>query len=116
MAGRSCFAESKTGAATPLLPPPVPATASTAGRSIQSLRSPDPANYPEEYYGIEDPRITYVAELKKYAIVYTAFASSALRVDALTEDFKQFERLGCILPPENKDAALFPRRSAKTGR
>jgi len=27
---------------------------------------PDPINHPEEYFGIEDPRITYVEELKKY--------------------------------------------------
>ncbi len=34
---------------------------------------PDPDNYPEELWGIEDPRISFVPELKKYAIVYTAF-------------------------------------------
>ncbi len=34
---------------------------------------PDPANHPEELWGVEDPRITYVEELGKYAIAYTAF-------------------------------------------
>src|ERR1700754_4272182 len=29
---------------------------------------PDPKHVPEELWGIEDPRITYVRELKKYAI------------------------------------------------
>ncbi|MET0691414.1 MAG: glycosidase, partial [Candidatus Binatia bacterium] len=33
----------------------------------------DPERYPEELWGIEDPRITYVEEIKKYAVVYTAF-------------------------------------------
>src|SRR5450631_2975324 len=32
----------------------------------------DPEHFPEELWGIEDPRITFVPELKKYAIVYTA--------------------------------------------
>ena len=34
---------------------------------------PDPDNFPEELWGIEDPRITFVKELKKYVIVFTAF-------------------------------------------
>jgi predicted GH43/DUF377 family glycosyl hydrolase len=36
----------------------------------------DPEHFPEELWGIEDPRITYVPELKKHAVVYTAFSSS----------------------------------------
>lgn len=71
----------------------------------------DPENHPEELWGIEDPRITYVEELKKYAIVYTAFTRDGPGVSlALTEDFKTFERLGIIMSPEDKDAALLPRR------
>ncbi len=72
---------------------------------------PDPEHYPEELWGIEDPRITYVPELKKYAVVYTAFTSGGPGVAlALTEDFSHFERFGMIMPPEDKDAALFPHR------
>lgn len=71
----------------------------------------DPNHFPEELWGIEDPRLTYVSELKKYAIVYTAFSSSGPGVAlALTEDFHTFERYGMIMPPEDKDAALFPHR------
>ncbi|MEK6813155.1 MAG: glycosidase [Nitrospirota bacterium] len=71
----------------------------------------DPEHFPEELWGIEDPRITYVAELGKYAIVYTAYTSSGPGVAlALTEDFQSFERYGMIMPPEDKDAALFPHR------
>jgi predicted GH43/DUF377 family glycosyl hydrolase len=71
----------------------------------------DPENFPEELWGIEDPRITYVPELKKYAVVYTAFSSSGPGVAlALTRDFQTFERFGMIMPPEDKDAALFPHR------
>ena len=72
---------------------------------------PDPENFPEELWGIEDPRITFVEELKKYVIVYTAFTRDGPGVAlALTEDFISFERFGVIMPPEDKDAALLPLR------
>jgi predicted GH43/DUF377 family glycosyl hydrolase len=72
---------------------------------------PDPDNYPEELWGIEDPRITFVPELKKYVIVYTAYTRDGPGVAlAMTEDFKDFERFGVIMPPEDKDAALLPTR------
>lgn len=72
---------------------------------------PDPDHYPEELWGIEDPRITYVPELHKYAIVYTAYTREGPGVAlALTEDFRHFERFGEIMSPEDKDAALLPHR------
>ena len=72
---------------------------------------PDPERFPEELWGIEDPRITYVPEIKRYAVVYTAFSSSGPGVAlALTEDFHTFERYGIIMAPDDKDAALFPHR------
>ncbi|MCQ6963446.1 glycosidase [Methanolobus chelungpuianus] len=71
----------------------------------------DPENYPEEEYGIEDARITYVEDEKQWYIAYTSFSSSGpLPSMARTRDFKTFERIGSVLPPENKDAALFPVR------
>ena len=73
--------------------------------------SPDPENHPEELWGIEDPRITWVEELKKYAIAYTAFSKDGPGVAlALTEDFVSFERLGLVMQPDDKDAALLPYR------
>jgi len=72
---------------------------------------PDPEHYPEELWGIEDPRITFLAEMKKYAVLFTSYSRGGPGVSlALTEDFKSFERLGVIMPPEDKDAALFPHR------
>jgi predicted GH43/DUF377 family glycosyl hydrolase len=72
---------------------------------------PDHKNYPEELWGIEDPRITFVDELGKYAIAYTAFSKGGPGVAlALTSDFHTFERMGLIMQPDDKDAALFPRR------
>jgi predicted GH43/DUF377 family glycosyl hydrolase len=71
----------------------------------------NPREYPEEIWGVEDPRITYVPELEKYAIAYTSFSRGGPGVSlALTRDFRSFERFGVIMPPEDKDAALLPRR------
>jgi predicted GH43/DUF377 family glycosyl hydrolase len=70
-----------------------------------------PEQFPEEMWGIEDPRITYVPELAQYALVYTAYARGGPCVAlALTQDFRHFQRLGAIMQPEDKDAALLPRR------
>src|ERR1700738_225775 len=56
---------------------------------------PAPDKFPEELWGIEDPRITYVPELKKYAIAYTSYSRGGPGVSlALTEDFRRFERSG----------------------
>jgi predicted GH43/DUF377 family glycosyl hydrolase len=72
---------------------------------------PNPRDYPEEIWGIEDPRITYVPELEQYAVAYTSYARGGPGVSlALTGDFKSFERFGVIMPPEDKDAALLPRK------
>jgi predicted GH43/DUF377 family glycosyl hydrolase len=71
----------------------------------------NPREYPEEIWGIEDPRITYVPELEQYAVAYTSFARGGPGVSlALTRDFRTFERYGVIMQPEDKDAALLPRR------
>jgi len=68
-------------------------------------------DHPEEAWGIEDPRITYVAELERYVVVYTAYSRAGPGVSlATTKDFVHFERYGNIMMPEDKDAALFPRR------
>lgn len=73
--------------------------------------SPDPDNHPEELWGIEDPRITYIPELGQYAVAYTAFSRGGPGVAlALTRDFRQFERCGLVMQPDDKDAALLPRR------
>ena len=72
---------------------------------------PDPEKHPDELWGIEDPRITFVPELGKYAVAYTAFSRSGPGVAlALTTDFREFERYGMVMQPDDKDAALLPRR------
>ena len=69
---------------------------------------PDPENHPEELWGIEDPRITWLAELNEWAITYTSYSSGGPLVSlATTKDFRSFKRIGAVMPPEDKDAALF---------
>ncbi len=68
-----------------------------------------PDRYPEEIWGIEDPRVTFIEEEQRWIVAYTAYSRGGPLVSlATTEDFETFERLGAVMPPENKDAALFP--------
>lgn len=61
----------------------------------------------EEHWGIEDPRITQIDN--DYYVTYTGFSTGGPLVClARTRDFVQFDRLGVIQSPEDKDAALFP--------
>ena len=54
-------------------------------------------NHPEEIWGVEDPRITFVPELKQYAILYTSYSRGGPGVSmALTKDFRSFERYGWL--------------------
>jgi len=72
---------------------------------------PDPEHFPEELWGIEDPRITWMEELQRYVVAYTAFSKGGPGVAlALTTDFVTFERIGLVMQPDDKDAALLPRR------
>lgn len=68
-----------------------------------------PEAYPEELWGVEDPRITYIPELEQYLVAYTAFGEAGPGVAlASTQDFVTFERMGLIMQASDKDAALFP--------
>ncbi len=71
----------------------------------------DAVAHPEELWGIEDPRITYLEDLDEYFITYTAFGKSGPSVAiASTKDFVFFERHGLMMQADDKDAALFPRK------
>jgi len=74
------------------------------------LRS-DVERYPEEIWGCEDPRLTWLPERQEWAIAYTAYSRRGPLVSlAMTRDFRTVDRLGPVMPPDDKDAALFPRR------
>ena len=72
---------------------------------------PDPVDHPDEVWGVEDARIVWLEELSQFAITYTAFSQAGPAVAlALTPDFVQFQRLGVVMAPEDKDSALVPYR------
>jgi beta-1,2-mannobiose phosphorylase / 1,2-beta-oligomannan phosphorylase len=63
-----------------------------------------------ETYGVEDARITQLADT--YYINYTSVSPTAGVTTSLasTQDFHSFERHGVIFPPDNKDVTIFPAR------
>ncbi len=77
---------------------------------FQPTLRPD-RDFPEEQYGLEDPRIVWLKEEELYAITYVSFSKGGPAVSLImTKDFHEFTRLGALLPPEDKDASLLPRR------
>jgi predicted GH43/DUF377 family glycosyl hydrolase len=90
----------------------------TVARSVDGYRDwiiePDRSMHPmtgswAEHWGIEDPRITEIDG--RFYVVYTGYSTSGpLVCMAVTDDFVSFDRMGVVQVPENKDAALFPRR------
>ncbi|MEP7378757.1 MAG: glycosidase [Chloroflexota bacterium] len=75
------------------------------------LIAPEPEKHPEEIWGCEDPRLTWLPELDQWAIAYTAYSKRGPLVSlALSRDLTEVRKLGPVMPPEDKDAALFPRR------
>ena len=75
------------------------------------LVAPEPERYPEEAWGCEDPRLTWLPELEEWAILYTAYSRRGPMVSlALSRDFSEVRRKGPVTPPEDKDAAMFPHR------
>jgi predicted GH43/DUF377 family glycosyl hydrolase len=76
----------------------------------EPLLTPNHAR-PEEVWGCEDPRLVFLPEQEEWAITYTAYSSRGPMVSvAMTKDFKTVRRLGPVMPPDDKDAAFFPRR------
>jgi beta-1,2-mannobiose phosphorylase / 1,2-beta-oligomannan phosphorylase len=59
-----------------------------------------------EDYGIEDCRVAEINEI--FYVTYTMVSSSGVGVGLIqTRDWKHFDRKGMILPPHNKDCAIF---------
>jgi predicted GH43/DUF377 family glycosyl hydrolase len=73
--------------------------------------TPSPEDFPEECWGVEDPRVTWVEDRNEWIIAYTAYSYGGPLVSlASTKDFVNFRRLGPVMPPDDKDAAVFPRK------
>ena len=84
-----------------------------SGNGFKFVRNRAPVFVPEhptETKGVEDPRITFLEG--RYQMLYTAWSPKSIQVArASTSDFHTWERHGIVFPgPDNKDAALFPRK------
>jgi len=67
---------------------------------------PDPDT---ECWGMEDPRIAKIEDT--YYINYTAASPNGAATALIkTVDFKNYERMGLIFLPENKDVCIFPEK------
>lgn len=63
----------------------------------------------EESWGMEDPRITQMGEV--YYINYSSVTENGVCVSLIkTTDFENYERMGIIFGPENKDVTIFPEK------
>lgn len=62
---------------------------------------------PRETFGIEDCRVATMDD-GRYALTYTAVSADGYGVGLkTTRDWQEFEDFGLVLPPANKDAAVF---------
>lgn len=61
---------------------------------------------PLETFGIEDARVSLIDGT--YNLTYTQVSDNGVGVGLMqTKDWKTFDRIGMIIPPHNKDCALF---------
>jgi predicted GH43/DUF377 family glycosyl hydrolase len=69
-----------------------------------------------EELGVEDARITYLTDERRYAITYTGYSSAGPRVCLITTDDlldpRRYQRHGPRLPGDNKNCVIFPRTVA----
>lgn len=75
----------------------------------EPLLSPTPG-VEEEQWGFEDARVVFVEELDRWVITCTAYGPPGPAVFLATSDFRTVERRGLMMPPEDKNAAVLPRR------
>ena len=62
-----------------------------------------------ESFGIEDSRVTEIEG--RFYLTYTAVSPSGVAVGmSSTDDWQTFQAHGVIIPPSNKDCALFPQK------
>ena len=85
---------------------------STSTRSGTALRFAREAPYEE--WGVEDARITYLADEGRYAITYTGYSSAGPRVCLITTDDllapERYRRHGPRIAGDNKNCVVFPEK------
>ena len=69
---------------------------------------------PYEEWGVEDPRITWLEEEKRYAITYTGYSPAGPRVCLITTDDLlapgRYRRHGPRIAGDNKNCVIFPEK------
>jgi predicted GH43/DUF377 family glycosyl hydrolase len=89
---------------------------SADGRVIDEIRDRTAVGReaPYEEWGVEDPRITWLADEGRYAITYTGYSAQGPRVCLITTDNllapERYRRHGPRLVGDNKNCVVFPRR------
>ena len=79
--------------------------------SISKVPTLMPKSVSSEAHAIEDPRITFLKDIGIFVVTYTIVTDSGPSVGAsLTDDLKTFDHLGMVLPVDNKNAVIFPRK------
>lgn len=81
--------------------------------SDDGVRFYEPEGYPSQFgqgalqtFGIEDCRVSKID--RKYHLTFTAVSENGVGVGLrTTENWREFETHGMILPPHNKDCAIF---------
>jgi beta-1,2-mannobiose phosphorylase / 1,2-beta-oligomannan phosphorylase len=89
---------------------------SSDGRRIDEIRD-EPAiarEAPYEEWGVEDARVTYLEEERRYAITYTGYSAAGPRVCLITTDDlldpARYARHGPRIAGDNKNCVIFPRK------
>lgn len=84
------------------------------GRTIDEIWD-QPAIAPQvdyEEWGVEDPRITWLADEGRYAITYTGFSAAGPRICLITTDDllapERYRRHGPRVAGDNKNCVVFP--------
>ena len=103
------LAESKIAPVTPICARPARRMASTLDHRPEPTFGPDPIT-PGRDWGIEDPRITFVEELGDSRSLHGVRQGRPRRLAGPDRGLSQFERFGLVMQPDDKDAALLPRR------
>jgi predicted GH43/DUF377 family glycosyl hydrolase len=69
---------------------------------------------PYEEWGVEDPRITYLADEGRYAITYTGYSPAGPRICLITTDDllapERYRRHGPRVAGDNKNCVIFPEK------
>jgi len=82
---------------------------------VESTPAILPGTSQTDEWGVEDPRLTFLADRGEWAAVFTEYSRTGPRIGfALTSDFRKFVRMSPKVGPDgksgDKNAALFPRK------